>query len=279
MVYALAVAPDGQSVFAGGQFSQAGGQPRANLAALDASGSATGWSADTDGIVYDLAVSGGAVYAGGQFHTVGGQPRASLAAIDAGTATVAPFAPNPNSPIGHIAIAGNDLVVSAPHLALGFSTIGGQTRHNLAAVDATTGLATSWTPDPDGTIDDIVVAGNQLYLCGAGLEMIDGQNRDVVASVTLPDFALTSLTTNASLGGPSAFALIGNVIYGSGLMFNGGFDTSGAFDATTDAIEAWKPGMADVADRVIARGTSIIEVGDLHYAAGYPTGGIVIFDP
>lgn len=279
IVYALAAAPDGQSVFAGGQFTQAGGQPRVDLAELDTTGSATGWSADTDGIVYDLAVSSGTLYAGGEFHKVGGQLRAALAAIDAGTATVAPFAPNPNSPIGHIAIAGNDVVVSAPHSALGFSTIGGQTRHNLAAVDATTGLATSWAPDPDGTIDDIVVDGNGLYLCGAGLEMIDGQNRAVVASLTLPDFALTSLTSNASLGGPSAFALISNVIYASGLMFNGGFDTSGAFDATTDSIQSWKPGMVDVADRVIARGTSIIEVGDIHYAAGYPKVGIVIFDP
>jgi hypothetical protein len=279
MVYALAVAPDGQSVFAGGQFTQAGGQPRVDLAELDATGSATSWSANADGIVYDLAVSGGTLYAGGEFHVVGGQPRASLAAIDAGTATVTPFAPNPNSPIGHIAITGNDVVVSPPRLTLGFSTIGGQTRHYLAAVDATTGLATSWAPEPDGSINDIVVTGSLMYLCGAGLEMIDGQNRDVVASFTLPDFALTSVTTNASLGGPDAFALIGNVIYGSGLMFNGGFDTSGAFDATTDGIESWKPGMADVADRVIARGTSIIEVGDIHYAAGYPTVGIVIFDP
>jgi hypothetical protein len=279
IVYALAIAPDGQSVFAGGQFTQAGGQPRVDLAELDATGAATPWSANTDGIVYDLAVSGSTLYAGGEFHTIGGQPRAALAAIDATTATVAAFAPNPNQPIGHIAITGNDIVVSAPNLGLGFSSIGGQTRHNLAALDATTGLATSWRPEPDGNINDIVVAGNLMYLCGAGLEMIDGQNRDVVAAVTLPDFTLTSLTTNASLGGPSAFAVIGNVIYGSGLMFNGGFDTSGAFDATTDAIESWKPGMADVADRVVARGTSIIEVGDIHYAAGYPTGGIVIFDP
>jgi hypothetical protein len=87
------------------------------------------------------------------------------------------------------------------------------------------------------------------------------------------------LTNNASLGGPNAFAVLGPVLYASGLMFNGGFDTSAAFDATSGSIESWKPGMADVADRVIARGTSIVEVGDIHYAAGYPTVGIVIFDP
>ena len=35
-----------------------------------------------------------------------------------------------------------------------FSTIGGQARNNLAAIDTTTGLATSWDPNPNSVLAD-----------------------------------------------------------------------------------------------------------------------------
>jgi hypothetical protein len=87
----MALAVSGGTVYAGGQFTSIGGQPRSRIAALDAaSGSAIGWNPNADGAVRALAVTGGVVYAGGEFTTIGGNSQAYIAAIhsDVPTATV-----------------------------------------------------------------------------------------------------------------------------------------------------------------------------------------------
>lgn len=63
-----------------GAFSTIGGQPRARLAALDATtGLATAWDPGSNNPVLALAVSGSTVYAGGAFTTIGGKVRQGLA--------------------------------------------------------------------------------------------------------------------------------------------------------------------------------------------------------
>ncbi len=86
-VWSLVASGDG-SVFAGGDFTQVGGQTRARLAKL--AGTGTGgadpvWNPGSDGIVYKLAADGNArLYAAGYFQTVGGQSRQFLARMAMG---------------------------------------------------------------------------------------------------------------------------------------------------------------------------------------------------
>ena len=73
-----AVAVSGGTVYAGGEFSYAGGSVVNNIAQWNGSG----WSALGLGLNYEvfaLAVSGGTVYAGGEFTTAGGNPANSIA--------------------------------------------------------------------------------------------------------------------------------------------------------------------------------------------------------
>jgi len=88
------VAPDGSGGwFLGGDFIAVAGQPRSNLAHLDASGQLTSWNPGAAGsnvsgfgaIVRALVVSGNTVYVGGAFQRIGGQTRDHVAAIDAST--------------------------------------------------------------------------------------------------------------------------------------------------------------------------------------------------
>ena len=75
-------------VYAGGTFSNIGGQARNKIAALDAStGLATAWNPNPNAgsTVLALAVSAGNVYGGGNFTNIGGQARQYLAALDAST--------------------------------------------------------------------------------------------------------------------------------------------------------------------------------------------------
>ena len=77
-VYALAVS--GSTLYAGGDFTSAGGAPANHIAAWNGSS----WSALGSGMdgyaVYALAVSGSTLYAGGDFTTAGGVPANHIAA-------------------------------------------------------------------------------------------------------------------------------------------------------------------------------------------------------
>ena len=70
-----ALALRGNTIYVGGFFTAAGGQPRHNLAALDATtGAPTVWNPGTSDVsVRALAVSGSTVYIGGNFIMAGGQ--------------------------------------------------------------------------------------------------------------------------------------------------------------------------------------------------------------
>jgi hypothetical protein len=85
-VYALAVS--GSTLYAGGNFTMAGGRPAINIAQWNGSSwSAMGAEFTYD--VYSLAVSGGKLYAGGTFTQAGGNPANCVAQWD-GSSWAAP---------------------------------------------------------------------------------------------------------------------------------------------------------------------------------------------
>ncbi len=181
IVRALAVA-DG-TVYAGGEFTQAGGGTgttlRNYLAAFDAAGSGaiapTAWNPGADYAVYALAVANGTVYAGGLFFQAGGgtgtTPRNKLAAFDAaGSGAIAPTAWNPgaNSTVLALAIANGTVYAGG-----GFNRVGGGTgttlRNRLAAFDAAgsgTIAPTAWNPGANGIVQALAVANGTVYAGG-----------------------------------------------------------------------------------------------------------------
>lgn len=82
VVYALAVQADGK-ILVGGNFISLGGQPRTNLARLNADGSVdASFNAPTDGRVLALAVQeDGRILVGGTFSQLAGRPRNNLARV------------------------------------------------------------------------------------------------------------------------------------------------------------------------------------------------------
>jgi hypothetical protein len=89
----------GNTVYAGGWFSNAGGVARSYIAALDAAtGAATSWNPNASNTVRALAVDGGTVYAGGDFTSIGGDARYFIAGLDAATGTATSWNPNAGNP-------------------------------------------------------------------------------------------------------------------------------------------------------------------------------------
>ena len=127
---------DGSTVYVGGGFSSIGGQPRNNIAALDAAtGAATSWdpNVDSNGYVSALGVSGSTVFAGGFFTSVGGQTRNYIAALDAATGTATSWNPNPDYRVTDLAVSGNTVYAAGD-----FRTIGVEPQSRLAALSLPT---------------------------------------------------------------------------------------------------------------------------------------------
>lgn len=89
-----------------------------------------------------LAYSAGAIYAGGAFTSLGPWvKRHNLAAFDAVSGVVTSWAPEPDYIVQDILMRPGLVYVAGS-----FSSVGGQPRAGIAALDPVTGLATPWNP-------------------------------------------------------------------------------------------------------------------------------------
>src|SRR5262249_39248006 len=74
--------PDGSGgMYLGGSFGLVGGQPRSNLAQIDAAGNPTAWNPGANGTVTAMVVGDGALYVGGSFTFFGGPSRHPVAPL------------------------------------------------------------------------------------------------------------------------------------------------------------------------------------------------------
>ncbi len=104
-----------------------------------------------------------------------------------------------------------------------FTTIGGQARNGLAALDAATGAATAWNPDANWTVGTLAVAGDTVYAGGA-FTAIGGQARSGnIAALDATTGTATAWNPSADGGGVSTLALSGDTVYvGGGFTAIGG---------------------------------------------------------
>ena len=184
-----ALVVSGSTVYVGGWFTSIGGQNRTDLAAVDAtSGLATSWNPSPDRAVDDVVVSGSTVYAVGFFTSIGGQNRSEIAALDATTGLATAWDPSASGASYHelfsLAVSGSTVYVGGE-----FDTIGGQTRGNLAALDATSGLATAWDPEVGGpsypVVNALALSGSTLTV-GGDFATICGQEQPCLARFSVP---------------------------------------------------------------------------------------------
>ncbi|MBN2027468.1 MAG: hypothetical protein JW854_11980, partial [Actinobacteria bacterium] len=275
-VYALAVS--GTTVYAGGYFTSIGGQPRNRIAALDATvntNSATAWDPDAQSWVLTLALSGTTIYAGGLFKSIGGETRHNIAAIDTDPASptygqATAWDPDASGTVYALALSGSTVYAGGQ-----FTSIGGQTRHYIAALDTTTNTnnATAWNPDVDGGIRAIEVSGATVYAGGYFTTVNQGttpQTRNRLAA-----FDDTSGTTTA--WDPDVNDFVQSIALSGSTVFAGGAFTTvnqgttpqtrnrlAAFDDTSGTATAWNPDVNNWVEDLAVSGSTV-------YAGGYFT--------
>lgn len=155
-VKAMAVAPNGTSIFIGGAFNTVNGVTRRRLAELDATTGQliTSWQANANKVVNDMTVRGNRLYVAGEFTTMAGLTRTYLAALDTTTGAVDP---NLNIAFSVPFMGTNpwirkiDVTPDASRLvAIGnFQLANGLDRTQIAMIDLTTTPATvaDWETD------------------------------------------------------------------------------------------------------------------------------------
>ena len=212
-----ALALSGSTLYAGGSFTSIGGAARSQIAALDiTTGRATAWNANANppitcetekcpaGFgVLTLAVSGSTVYAGGYFTSIGGQARNRIAALDTRTGDASAWNPNLAGPdayyefdeyVDALAVSGTTVYAGG-----GFTSIGGQARNNLAALDLTTGSATGWNPNPDGAVQALALSASTVYVGGSFTSIGGAARRRIAALDAGTGQAMTGIPTPAAM--------------------------------------------------------------------------------
>ena len=245
-VNALALTDDGL-VWAGGEFLTEGPNERFHLAAFDAgSGAIASFHRDPSGGgqfgVSALMASGSIVYAAGSFTQVGGIPRRNVAAfrhVPGEDGTVLPFDPDANGPVRALALAGDTLYMGGSFTELngGLASLLAL-RRNLAAVDATTGLARPWDPDADGVVNVLTIGAGTVFAGGDFATVNRTTPRQRLASFDAQSGAATAWDPGANAPVRS-LALHGPTVFAGGdfATVNGGVPRAGiaALDSQTGA--------------------------------------------
>lgn len=296
-----AILARGHTVYVGGSFASIGGQPRRHLAALEAgSGRATAWNPQLSSWVRALAIHGTTLFAGGYFYRVGGQLRRHLAAIDLSTGAATPWnaqvsrVPEGYNYDGGARVLALEVVGNTLYVAGAFSSIGGQQRRSLAALDIQTAEATSWDPQalgfpwypPVPYFNALVVHRHTVYVGGEFRSLRGGRGPDLLGVSYVG--AVDARTGVATAWHPRPNGVVFALARGGNQIYVGGWFTSmrdwvrrnglAALDVTTGAATAWDPNCDGFVRSIAASGNTVYVGGQFGSVGGQPRANIAALD-
>jgi len=273
------LAVSGSNVYAGGSFTSIGGQTRNRIAALDtSSGSATTWDPNPAGSAVNvISISGSVMFVGGFYTHMSGQIRNRIAAIDTATGNVTSWNPNISSGgavVNAMAFSGTTVYASGT-----FTTVGGQARNNIVALDATTGAVNAWNANANSAVNALATSGSIVY-AGGTFTTIGGQSRNRIAALDATTGAATAWNPGAD-NNVAALAVSGSTIYAGGSFSALGGQTRwylGSVNDTTGVATTWNKNANNPVRCLAVSGTTLYVGGGFTNVAGNSRVGGVAFD-
>lgn len=189
----------------------------------------TDWNPGADGIVRSVKFITTNfepdILVAGDFTTIGGEARNHIARV-AWDGTVTAWNPN---------ITGTDATVYALSLTAldagvvyaggNFEAVGSEARNNLAAIDVTTGEATSWNPHPDDVVRTLAATASYVYVGGEFDYM----------GAPMPEFSVTPGSIDFGTVGVGAVVTDSVIVTNTGaadLIISSVLSTDAEFDVT-----------------------------------------------
>lgn len=284
-VRTIALSSSGLGIYVGGSFVMLAGTDRNRIAAINTANGrlVTTFDPDANNVVKTLALKsdGSVLFLGGQFTTVDGTARNRLAAVNTNDGSlVSGFDPNSGGEVQSLAITGDDTIL---YLGGDFTTVGGTTRNNLAAVSTSNGsLIGAFDPNCDDVVSALALTSDDgtLYL-GGNFGNVGGSARTKAAAVSTVDASLVA-GFNPNIDNQVWSLLLNSnesILYiGGDFSFTGGGVTRSNLVAlnTSDAspITAFNPGydgpsaVISVKSLALTSDNSTLYVGGKFTAAG-----------
>jgi uncharacterized delta-60 repeat protein len=209
-VQCLALQPDGK-ILLGGTFSSVAGQTRDSFVRLNADGSIDpGFNPDANSSVLSLVIQAdGKILVGGSFTRMGGQSCTNVARLNPDGSLDTRFTPGSViGPAGRFQVQGTSLTAFGLQtdgtILIGgaFTSIGGQTRTNLAALETDGTLLGTFNPAPGGSsvssLNTVVLQTDGKVVVGGSFSTISGQARTNLARLNSTAPAAESLNYDGS---------------------------------------------------------------------------------
>jgi hypothetical protein len=215
-------------VYIGGDFTEAGRKPRANIAKVSASGAGDAdpnWDAAADERVFDISVDqAGDVYAGGIFLNIGGQPQKYLAKLSSVTgAAIATWNPVLDGLVRVVSAETNGTVYAGGS----FTHVDAVVRGGIARLSGGGSgvLDATWNPNPStqGSVYDLVTDPQGNDYVGGVFDSMGGQSRANLAKLSGIGTGLAYGTWNPATSGGL------NRVEGFALDPNGYIDVVGSY--------------------------------------------------
>jgi len=273
-----AIVRSGQTVYLGGSFTGIGPVTGSGATLHTGTGRLVRVPpAKITGLVRSSVPDGkGGWYVGGSITGVGARVRTGLAHILPDGSLDADW----NAVITGTEVTVNALALVHNTLYVGgsFSTVGGQNRNNLVALDAATGQITPWNPNAGASVNALALAGNTIYVAGH-FTVVGGQVRKHLAAVDAATGAVRAWN-------PSPDYAVSNVVVWQSTVYVTGFFTNiggqarsrlAAVDAVTGLATAWNPQPSHAYPMVLS-GSTLYVGGYFSAIAGQHRAGLAAFD-
>jgi hypothetical protein len=228
-----------------------------------------------------MNIHGDNLYVGGYFNSIVGQPRHSLAAFDLTTGRLMDWDPPWRSLASNVPIilslesGGRSIYVGGQ-----FDHVGGKQRNYVAELDARTGEATDWNPDPNNDIFTIGVS-DSLVLIGGWMKSVGMVPRHNLAAFDLTTGQVKDWNPNMDGVQVTALGIDRGQLYVGGAFWTAGGKPRSmlaALDTLTGAATDWSPNPDDLVNTLLVRGDTVYVGGNFSHVGGQPRNYLAALD-
>jgi hypothetical protein len=272
-VYAIAV--DGDQLYVGGNFSQAGGKPASSIARYDMSDQT--WHPLGGGVnnrVSTIVVDGDHLYVGGFFTVAGGITANRVARYDITSESWSSLGNGVDNLVYAMVIDGDDLYVGGS-----FTEVDGEPISRIARYNLSDNTWSSLGSGTNGAVLALAVDGDHLYV-GGGFTAAGGSTANRIVQFD------TSDQTWHPLGAGVNNRVDAIVVDGDNLYVGGDFEQAGGSPANRIARydlsgQTWHPlgnGVDSRVNAIVAVGDHLYVGGDFEQAGGSPANRVARYD-